>query len=63
MSFYVRRTGGFTGPIRSSRQAEREAAAWRSCGQHATVEPSSPKLRREVRDWQREADIRHGRRR
>jgi hypothetical protein len=40
MSFYVKRNtdsrDGWTGPIRSERQANREASAWRDAGWTAT---------------------------
>jgi hypothetical protein len=65
MSFYVSRSTvdrqGWTGPIRSQAQAHREARAWRDAGWTAHVEPSTPEIRREVRAWQRERDIAHGR--
>jgi hypothetical protein len=67
MSFYVKRTRiadghvGWTGPIRSFNQARREFAAWRNCGWDAVIHDSTPELRREVRDWQRAANVRHGR--
>jgi hypothetical protein len=63
MSFYVRRihtrTGreGWVGPIRSQRQALREAAAWEaatdSFGDYwsADVFHSCPDVRRRVREW------------
>jgi hypothetical protein len=69
--FYVRRVkrstpGGFAwvGPIRSERQAEREAATWNAAGApdcgspddgvpyDAVVLPSSPDVRRQVQEWQ-----------
>jgi hypothetical protein len=58
VSFYVRRTRadgevGWTGPIRSERQAERERDAWRDCGREAEVVPSTPEVRAEVRAWER----------
>lgn len=56
MSFYVRREGssiGWTGPIRSEKQANREADAWRSVGWSATVEPSTPEIRKQIREWER----------
>ncbi|HEY3947364.1 MAG TPA: hypothetical protein VGL78_19215 [Solirubrobacteraceae bacterium] len=64
MSFYVRRrdieTGrlGWTGPIRSERQAEREVAAWESCGWTAEKLPSTPEVRADVRAWDREVEER-----
>jgi len=59
MSFYVRRVhtdgrGGWVGPIRSERQAEKEKAAWESCGWVAWVEPSTPEIKATARAWQRE---------
>jgi hypothetical protein len=64
MSFYVKREHGgrisWTGPIRSARQAEREAEAWRNAtdglptGWTTTVEPSTPEVRKQVRDWERD---------
>jgi hypothetical protein len=56
MSSYVRRAKdgrqGWTGPIRSDRQAQREAQAWTDAGWTATVEPSTPEIRAEVRKWE-----------
>ena len=57
-SFYVRRLTplgrlGWTGPIRSRRQAEREAQAWRDAGWFADVLPNTPDVRTQVRAWQR----------
>ena len=43
---------GWVGPIRSPRQARREAAAWQSAGWAAEVVPATPEARREVRAWQ-----------
>jgi hypothetical protein len=72
MSYYVRRIQhgdgpnkldgaiGWTGPIRSRAQAEREKAAWEmhpgSYGQTWTAEviESSREIRAEVRRWSRE---------
>lgn len=54
-----RRTGermGWTGPIRSPRQAGKEADAWRSIGWDAEVVESTPAARAEVRAWQREVE-------
>jgi hypothetical protein len=58
MTYYVKRSGGqlgyaFVGPIRSERQAQREVAAWQSCGHSAQLLPSTPLVRAEVRAWQR----------
>jgi hypothetical protein len=63
LSFYVKRTRdgrvAWTGPIRTRRQAEKEAAAWRdekgfSRGPwQAEVVQSTPEVRRQVRAWQR----------
>jgi hypothetical protein len=58
MSYYVKRSGGrlgfaYVGPIRSERQAEKEAAAWISCGHTAEVQPSNPAVRADVRAWTR----------
>jgi hypothetical protein len=65
MSFYVKRERdgrtGWIGPIRSYRQARREFAAWEESGWSAKIEDSTPEIRRAVREWQREANIRHGR--
>jgi hypothetical protein len=66
MSFYVKRTTddgrhGWTGPIRSRRQADREAAAWTASGWDALVFDGTPEVRAAVRAWQRERDIFHGR--
>jgi hypothetical protein len=57
-SFYVRRLTplgrlGWTGSIRSRRQAEREAQAWRDAGWFADVLPNTPDVRKQVRAWQR----------
>lgn len=57
----VGRKVGWTGPIRSERQAEREAQAWREAGHSATVEPSTPDVRKRARTWQRAADKALGR--
>jgi len=61
-SFYVHRTRGdregWTGPIRSQRQADREAAAWREAGWAATVHPSTPETKRRVRAWERAVRLR-----
>jgi hypothetical protein len=60
MSCYVKRTRGdavgWVGPIRSERQAYREADAWRQAGWHAVVRVSAPDVRAAVRAWQRAAD-------
>jgi hypothetical protein len=66
MSFYVKREKegrrtGWVGPIRSYQQARREFAAWEDSGWSAKIEDSTPEIRREVREWQREADKRLGR--
>lgn len=62
MSYYVRRhrttstADSFTGPIRTERQAQREAAAWNDSTEGewvATVEPSTPTLRAEIRAWEK----------
>jgi hypothetical protein len=60
MSFYVQRYRttdqrmGWTGPIRSERQAYRERDAWLSVeGWDAVVVESTPRVRAEVRDWTR----------
>jgi len=56
-SSYVRRTRkdgkvSWTGPIRSARQAEREAQAWRETGEwSADVMYSTPEVRATVRAW------------
>lgn len=65
-SFFVRRSrdadpasgreapqAGWTGPIRSPRQVEREAQAWRDCGWTAVVEPATAPVRAEVRAWEK----------
>lgn len=73
MSFYVRRSGthtdpftgqaspraGWTGPISSETQAGKEAEAWRSIGWTATVEPSTPEIRAEVRAWEKARSHEH----
>lgn len=57
MSYYIRRSKadrkGWTGPIRSERQADREVAAWQSIGWDARREVSTPEVRAEVRTWER----------
>ena len=58
MSFYVKRVRhdgriGWTGPIRSALQVEREADAWRDAGWTADVLPSTPEVRAEIREWER----------
>lgn len=64
MSFYVERSRvspaghGWTGPVRSERQAHREAGAWADAGWAAVVHPSTPQIRARVREWQRAADKR-----
>jgi protein gp37 len=68
MTYYVKRyrhsteRTAWVGPIRSERQAEREAQAWRDARDSfdradwtAEVHESTPEIRREVRAWQREA--------
>jgi hypothetical protein len=65
MSFYIRRTrddrNGWTGPIRSYRQARREFAAWTEAGWDAVIEDSTPEVRTAVRQWQHAMDVKHGR--
>jgi hypothetical protein len=66
MSYYVKRVntdgrGGWTGPIRSERQARKEQSAWESVGWVAWVEESTPAIRAEVRAWQKARDLEHGR--
>jgi len=55
-SYYVKRTTsyghGWTGPIRSARQAEREAQAWRNYGTAAEVLESTAHVRAQVREWE-----------
>lgn len=58
MSFYVRRVTSagrvaWTGPIRSERQAGREAQAWRDAGRSAEVVESTADVRAQVRAWER----------
>jgi hypothetical protein len=43
---------GWTGPIRSERQAGREAAAWQSAGWATVIMPSSRDVRAAVRAWE-----------
>ncbi len=63
--FYVWRfkdgRGGYVGPMPESR-AERERDAWMSCGWEARTILATPPVRKLVRQWQREADERLGRR-
>jgi hypothetical protein len=58
VSYYVKRATdyghGWTGPIPSRRQAERERAAWEKAGRSAEVLESTPEVRAEVRRWERE---------
>jgi hypothetical protein len=66
MSFYVKRVNadgrsGWTGPIRSEHQVRREQNAWESAGWVAWVEDSTPAVRAQVRAWQKERDLAHGR--
>jgi hypothetical protein len=59
VSFMVRRTRphqgptSWTGPIRSERQANREAAAWASEGYIAEVLDYTPEVKKLVRAWQK----------
>ena len=57
MTYYVKRATsygfGWTGPIRSANQAEREAKAWRAYGTTAEVLQSTPEVRAEVRAWEK----------
>jgi hypothetical protein len=68
MSYYVKRTRiadgriGWTGPIRSARQAEKERAAWMHEPPYERTYPASftaeiiestPEVRAEVRAWQK----------
>lgn len=56
MLFYVKRNRcdrvGWVGPIRSEKQAGKEAAAWIGEGWGAVVLPSSPEVRAQIRAWQ-----------
>lgn len=71
MSYYVMRILrgdptlklGYTGPIRSKRQAQREVDAWSAAGWNAQLLNSTPEVRRAVRCWQRERNEAHGRNR
>jgi hypothetical protein len=64
MSYFVKRepreefssggrrlTLGYTGPIRTAKQAAKEAEAWVSAGWKAWVLESSSEVRAEVRSW------------
>jgi hypothetical protein len=51
---------GYTGPL-SQRQARREQAAWSEAGWAASLLPSTPEIRKAVRQWQHESDHRNGR--
>ena len=58
MSNYVKRTNingreGWVGPIRSARQAENEAHAWRTAGWTAEVLPATPEVKAGVKAWQK----------
>jgi hypothetical protein len=60
MSSYVKRVRGdgklgYTGPIRSDRQAAKECAAWVEAGWSAEVIESTREVRAEVRVWQKQA--------
>jgi hypothetical protein len=63
MSYYVKRrkfewlAPSWTGPIRASKQADKEASAWRDAGWLAEVIPSSVSVRREVNAWQRQRNL------
>jgi hypothetical protein len=66
MSFYVKRScvhefdtsgaavnrQGWTGPIRSEHQAQREVDAWRTAGWTAELVAATPAVKSEVRTWQ-----------
>jgi hypothetical protein len=52
---------GWTGPIRSEKQANREAAAWSDGGWSGEVIESTPDTRREVREWQKARNAERGR--
>jgi hypothetical protein len=49
----IPQTIGWTGPIHSERQADREAKAWLDCGWTAEVVPSTPEVRKQIRVWER----------
>jgi hypothetical protein len=55
VSYYVERERsgavGWVGPIRSGRQADREATAWQDVGWHAVAVPTSPEVRTAVLEW------------
>jgi hypothetical protein len=51
---------GYTGPL-SRAQALREQQAWHDAGWSAGLLPSTPEVRKMVREWQHESDHRHGR--
>lgn len=59
MSYYVKRQDretervGWTGPIRATKQAYKEADAWVHAGWKAWVQESTPEVRAEVRAWTR----------
>jgi hypothetical protein len=75
MSYYVRRDkpgtpGGYAyvGPIRSARQAGREAEAWNDAGREAENPPynavvmlSTPEVRAAVRAWVKAVNARRAR--
>lgn len=64
MSSYVKRSNGdregWTGPIRSEKQAQKEAAAWTDAGWTAEVVPSTPEVRSAVRAWMNDRPRRLG---
>jgi hypothetical protein len=69
MSYYVKRLRegtatqparvGWTGPVRSERQARREVAAWESVGWVAWAEESTPAVKAEVRAWVKARKLAH----
>lgn len=70
MTFYVKRTNtatgrvGYVGPLCTKTGAERERDAWNDSEGRFTADvlPGTPEVRAAVKQWQRDADIRHGRR-
>jgi hypothetical protein len=51
---------GWTGPIRSPKQAEKERQALENAGWTAEVVPSTPEVRKQIREWERSKRTRLG---
>ena len=64
MSFYVKRTSkqnaagiGYTGPIRSFAQAQKEADAWTETGEVCEVLASTAAVKAAVRAWEKASNL------